>query len=156
MLHQRNGDPVSENTLRSWMERAGRTGGLPVTGHIHRLRHTFCWHLAMRGAPAKAIQELAGHAGSLDDDALHASVARVAQPGDPVARAAPPVGGNSGATKAEEKQDSAIPCSCGDLLETLRSPPAAADGPDATELPAAQASHVVGRATDLLGHQLER
>ena len=28
----------------------------------HRLRHTFCSHLAMRGAPARAIQELAGHA----------------------------------------------------------------------------------------------
>ena len=28
---------------------------------IHILRHTFCSHLAMRGAPAKAIQELAGH-----------------------------------------------------------------------------------------------
>ena len=27
----------------------------------HRLRHTFCSHLAMRGAPARAIQELAGH-----------------------------------------------------------------------------------------------
>jgi site-specific recombinase XerD len=44
------------------MERAERAAGLPVTGHIHRLRHTFCSHLAMRGAPAKAIQELAGHA----------------------------------------------------------------------------------------------
>jgi site-specific recombinase XerD len=29
---------------------------------IHILRHTFCSHLAMRGAPARAIQELAGHA----------------------------------------------------------------------------------------------
>ena len=28
-------------------------------GHI--LRHTFCSHLAMRGAPVRAIQELAGH-----------------------------------------------------------------------------------------------
>ena len=27
----------------------------------HLLRHTFCSHLAMRGAPARAIQELAGH-----------------------------------------------------------------------------------------------
>ena len=25
------------------------------------MRHTFCSHLAMRGAPAKAIQESAGH-----------------------------------------------------------------------------------------------
>jgi integrase len=25
------------------------------------LRHTFCSHLVMRGAPARAIQELAGH-----------------------------------------------------------------------------------------------
>ena len=29
---------------------------------VHILRHTFCSHLAMKGAPARAIQELAGHA----------------------------------------------------------------------------------------------
>jgi hypothetical protein len=34
---------------------------LPATGAIHILRHTFCSHLAMQGATAKAIQELAGH-----------------------------------------------------------------------------------------------
>ena len=28
---------------------------------IHILRHSFCSHLATRGAPARAIQELAGH-----------------------------------------------------------------------------------------------
>ena len=28
---------------------------------VHILRHTFCSHLAMRGASARAIQELAGH-----------------------------------------------------------------------------------------------
>ena len=28
---------------------------------VHILRHTFCSHLAMRGASPKAIQELAGH-----------------------------------------------------------------------------------------------
>jgi integrase len=28
---------------------------------IRNSRHTFCSHLAMRGAPARAIQELAGH-----------------------------------------------------------------------------------------------
>jgi site-specific recombinase XerD len=29
---------------------------------VHILRHTFCSHLAMKGAPGRAIQELAGHA----------------------------------------------------------------------------------------------
>jgi len=28
---------------------------------VHLLRHTFCSHLAMKGAPGRAIQELAGH-----------------------------------------------------------------------------------------------
>jgi integrase len=32
-----------------------------VSSGVHTLRHTFCSHLAMRGAPARAIQELAGH-----------------------------------------------------------------------------------------------
>lgn len=35
---------------------------MAVTAGVHVLRHTFCSHLAMRGAPAKAIQEFAGHA----------------------------------------------------------------------------------------------
>ena len=34
--------------------------GLRIAG-THILRYTFCSHLAMRGAPARAIQELAGH-----------------------------------------------------------------------------------------------
>ncbi len=33
-----------------------------MTGGLHILRHIFCSRLAMRGATAKAIQELAGHA----------------------------------------------------------------------------------------------
>jgi site-specific recombinase XerD len=28
---------------------------------VHIVRHTFCSHLAMRGAPARAIHDLAGH-----------------------------------------------------------------------------------------------
>jgi integrase len=35
--------------------------GRPQAG-VHILRHTFCSHLAMKGAPARAVQELAGHA----------------------------------------------------------------------------------------------
>ena len=43
------------------MAEAQKRAGLPVTRALHVLRHTFCSRLAMRGAPAKAIQELAGH-----------------------------------------------------------------------------------------------
>lgn len=42
--------------------RVERVAGLPVTGRFHIMRHSFCSHLAMASAPAKAIQELAGHA----------------------------------------------------------------------------------------------
>lgn len=45
---------------RSWLSRALRDAGLRDKGP-HTLRHTFCSHLAMRGAPASAIQRLAGH-----------------------------------------------------------------------------------------------
>lgn len=41
------------------IRRAARRAGVSRHG-IHMLRHTFCFHLAMRGAPARAIQELAG------------------------------------------------------------------------------------------------
>ena len=56
-----DGSPVAGHTLRDWVERAQRRAGLAATGNVHILRHTFCSHLAMRGAPAKAIQDLAGH-----------------------------------------------------------------------------------------------
>jgi len=46
--------------LKKWMSRIQRLAGLKVTGG-HILSHTFCSRLAMTGAPAKAIQELAGH-----------------------------------------------------------------------------------------------
>jgi site-specific recombinase XerD len=42
------------------LKRATRRAGLADLG-VHALRHTFCSHLAMRGAPARAVQELAGH-----------------------------------------------------------------------------------------------
>lgn len=46
--------------MKHYVERAARRARLSESG-VHRLRHTFCSHLAMRGAPARAIQELAGH-----------------------------------------------------------------------------------------------
>jgi integrase len=62
LLWQANGHRVGITTLQSWLETACRRAGLPPSRNLHRLRHTFCSHLAMRGAPAKTIQELAGHA----------------------------------------------------------------------------------------------
>lgn len=53
---------VTRRILGRWVRQAERRAGLPVTGRLHVLRHTFCSHLAMRGVPVKVIQELAGHA----------------------------------------------------------------------------------------------
>jgi integrase len=61
VLTLESGAPVPGHTLRDWLEAAQRRAGLRVMGSLHKLRHTFCSHLAMKGAPAKAIQELAGH-----------------------------------------------------------------------------------------------
>jgi site-specific recombinase XerD len=47
--------------VQDWARRSARRAGLTKQG-VHILRHTFCSHLAMKGAPARAIQELAGHA----------------------------------------------------------------------------------------------
>jgi site-specific recombinase XerD len=66
VLCQKNGQPLRANMLAYRLERATRRAGLP-TGHKprhagpHLLRHTFCSHLSMRGAPARAMQKLAGH-----------------------------------------------------------------------------------------------
>jgi integrase len=62
LLWQAAGKPVKVTTLQSWMEVACRRAGLPPSRNLHKLRHTFCSHLAMRGAPARVIQDLAGHA----------------------------------------------------------------------------------------------
>ena len=54
-------EEVRRRTLQNWARRAARRAKVQNSG-VHVLRHTFCSHLAMRGAPARAIQELAGHA----------------------------------------------------------------------------------------------
>lgn len=62
VLWQPSGKPVGVPTLQSWLEVACKRAGLPPSRNIHKLRHTFGSHLAMRGVPARTIQELMGHA----------------------------------------------------------------------------------------------
>jgi integrase len=56
-----DGKPGTRARVIKAIRAAQRVAGLPNAG-VHVLRHTFCSHLAMKGAPARAIQELAGHA----------------------------------------------------------------------------------------------
>ncbi len=60
MLCQADGSPFTRQIVQNRMILAARRAN--VKKGVHILRHTFCSHLSMRGAPAKAIQELAGHA----------------------------------------------------------------------------------------------
>lgn len=62
VLCHEDGRRIECATIQGWMGQATKRAGLPVSCSLHILRHTFCSHLAMRGAPVKAIQELAGHA----------------------------------------------------------------------------------------------
>jgi integrase len=55
------GEPISEQTLRTWLSNSQKSAGLPARGATHVLRHTYCSHLAMAGVPLLAIKELAGH-----------------------------------------------------------------------------------------------
>jgi integrase len=60
VLCQDDGKPLTEKLVENVVRRSARRVNLRNNGP-HMLRHTFCSHLAMRGAPARAIQELAGH-----------------------------------------------------------------------------------------------
>ena len=60
VLCQDDGCPLRRRLVQGYVSRASRRTKLEHGG-LHVLRHTFCSHLAMRGAPARAIQELAGH-----------------------------------------------------------------------------------------------
>lgn len=55
------GKSVTRGALANWLGVAERRAGLKVCGALHKLRHTFGSHLAMRGASPKAIQDLMGH-----------------------------------------------------------------------------------------------
>ena len=60
VLCDADGRAMTEKGIQKIVKIAARRAGVKHEG-VHVLRHTFCSHLAMRGAPARAIQELAGH-----------------------------------------------------------------------------------------------
>jgi integrase len=60
VLCQDDRQPFTRQIVQNRMVLAAKRANVPKGVHI--LRHTFCSHLAMRGAPVRAIQELAGHA----------------------------------------------------------------------------------------------
>jgi len=55
-----DGSSITRDRVIKAIRGAQRVAGIDQGVHIPR--HTFCSHLAMKGAPARAIQELAGHA----------------------------------------------------------------------------------------------
>jgi integrase len=59
VLSDGTGKPLTQKVIQVLVRRTARRAN--VKPGIQILRHTFCSHLAMRGAPARAIQELAGH-----------------------------------------------------------------------------------------------
>jgi len=62
VLARDDGNPTSMQTVRTWMRHVQETAGIEgAKGNLHVLRHTFCSHLAIRGAAPVAIQKLAGH-----------------------------------------------------------------------------------------------
>ena len=56
VLCQADASPLTQKIGQGYARRAARCAN--VKPGIHILRHTFCSHVAMRGAPARAIQEL--------------------------------------------------------------------------------------------------
>ncbi|MCH9687343.1 MAG: tyrosine-type recombinase/integrase [Deltaproteobacteria bacterium] len=54
------GTRPAHSAVRDWLNASQQNAGFELSGP-HMLRHTFCSHLAMKGTPARAIQELAGH-----------------------------------------------------------------------------------------------
>jgi integrase len=88
-----DGGALTPKIVSDHVRRSARKVGLIHRG-VHVLRHTFCSHLAMRGAPARAIQELAGHQElgttqrymHLSPAALESAIRLLESPGMPLQR----------------------------------------------------------------------
>ncbi len=77
VLCHADGSPLNEKDVQRLVRLSARGADLENQG-VHILRHTFCSHLAMRGAPARAIQEVAGHRNlSTTERYMHLSPAAV-------------------------------------------------------------------------------
>jgi integrase len=61
VLSLNDGSPITRDRVIKAIRGAERAAGIRDAG-VHVLRHTFASHLAMKGAAARAIQEVAGHA----------------------------------------------------------------------------------------------
>lgn len=61
VLYTDDGSELTPKIVRMWIMRAEKKAGLPQTGRLHVLRHTFASHAAMAGVPARTIQELSRH-----------------------------------------------------------------------------------------------
>jgi len=93
VLSDPKGIGLTTKIVSDHVRRAARKAGLIHRG-VHVLRHTFCSHLAMRGAPARAIQELAGHQDlgttqrymHLSPAALESAIRLLDSPGIPLQR----------------------------------------------------------------------
>lgn len=59
VLCQDDGLALTQKIVQVYVRRVGRRALVPKVG-VHMLRHTFCSHLAMRGAPARAIRNWQG------------------------------------------------------------------------------------------------
>ena len=91
VLCQDDGAPAHAEDRAGPRASGGATGAGLQNAGVHVLRHTFCSHLAMRGAPARAIQELAGHKDlattqrymHLSPAAIESAIRLLDEPGNP-------------------------------------------------------------------------
>lgn len=61
VLRKGDAEPATAEAVKWWMQAVQRKANVEVNGKLHVLRHTFCSHLAMKGANAVTIKDLAGH-----------------------------------------------------------------------------------------------